>query len=257
MDLVLVDTVLLETLAALGPVLLYSGIPVLAAMLGSLLASRFQLGPHGRSHLQHLAAGIIFSVVAVEILPDVIHRQHPMLLTMGFSSGVAFMLWLETLSGTSTPSEENHASSTGLPWSLIAGVGIDVFLDGLLIAITFHQTAGTGRLLSLALSVELLSVGLTLASTLKNHNLPAPSIFLINLTTFSLIAVGSVVGVIVLPLLPDTAIDLILSFGLAALLFLVTEELLVEAHREVDTHLSTLLFFAGFLAFLLLGQNHG
>jgi len=256
-DLVLVDTMLSETLTALGPVLMYSGFPVLAAMLGSLFASRFQLGPHGRSHLQHLAAGIIFSVVAVEILPDVIHRQHPLLLTIGFSSGVAFMLWLETLSGSPALSGEESSPSRVLPWSLIAGVGIDVFLDGLLIAITFHNTANTGRLLSFALSVELLSVGLTLASTLRNHHLSTASVLLINLATFSMIAVGSVVGMTVLPLLPDNAIDLILSFGLAALLFLVTEELLVEAHREVDTHFSTVLFFAGFLAFLLLGQNHG
>lgn len=257
MNVVFVDGSLSAMLTALVPTLTYAGFPVLAAMVGSLFASRYRLGPHGRSHLQHLAAGIIFSVVAVEILPDVIHRQHPMLLTIGFSSGVAFMLWLEMLSESPTVSVEEPTTARGLPWSLIAGVGIDVFLDGLLIAITFHNTANTGRLLSFALSVELLSVGLTLASTLRNHRLSAFSVLLINLTTFSMIAVGSVVGMTVLPLLPDTAIDLILSFGLAALLFLVTEELLVEAHREVDTHLSTVLFFAGFLAFLLLGQNHG
>ena len=257
MDLALVDTIFADALTELAPTLTYSGFPVLAAMLGSVIASRYQLGPHGRSHLQHLAAGIIFSVVAVEILPDVIHRQHPMLLTLGFSSGVAFMLWLETLSGTTNVPGKKESLARGLPWSLIAGVGIDVFLDGLLIAITFHNTANTGRLLSFALSVELLSVGLTLASTLRNHGLRASSVFLINLATFSMIAVGSIAGVTVLPHLPDTAVDLILSFGLAALLFLVTEELLVEAHKEVETHISTILFFAGFLAFLLLGQNHG
>jgi ZIP family zinc transporter len=52
-------------------------------------------------------------------------------------------------------------------------------------------------------------------------------------------------------------LDLILSFGLAALLFLVTEELLVEAHKEPETPISTALFFIGFLAFLLLGMAHG
>jgi ZIP family zinc transporter len=132
MDLALIAPAFVDTLSDLGPALTYSGLPVLAAMVGSLFASRYQLGPHGRSHLQHLAAGIIFSVVAVEILPDMIHRQHPMLLTIGFSSGVAFMLWLETLSGASTLSEEENTLSRDLPWSLIAGVGIDVFLDGLL-----------------------------------------------------------------------------------------------------------------------------
>ena len=44
--------------------------------------------------------------------------------------------------------------------------------------------------------------------------------------------------------------------GLAALLYLVTEELLVEAHEvpEVETPLVTAMFFVGFLLFLLLGM---
>jgi ZIP family zinc transporter len=47
--------------------------------------------------------------------------------------------------------------------------------------------------------------------------------------------------------------ELVLSFGLAALLFLVVEELLVEAHEVPETPLITSTFFAGFLLFLVLG----
>lgn len=39
-----------------------------------------------------------------------------------------------------------------------------------------------------------------------------------------------------------------LAFGAAALLYLVTEELLVEAHEGQETPLLTALFFIGFLA---------
>lgn len=42
---------------------------------------------------------------------------------------------------------------------------------------------------------------------------------------------------------------------LAALLFLVTEELLVEAHAEGETPAATALFFLGFLVFMLLGMG--
>ena len=45
-----------------------------------------------------------------------------------------------------------------------------------------------------------------------------------------------------------------LAFALAALLYLVTEELLAEAHETPDVPLVTALFFAGFLRFLLLGM---
>ena len=47
----------------------------------------------------------------------------------------------------------------------------------------------------------------------------------------------------------------VLAFGCAALLYLVTEELLVEAHETKDTAFATSMFFVGFLLFLLLGMQ--
>jgi ZIP family zinc transporter len=225
-------------------------------MVGTLIGAFYKLGPRGLSHLQHLAAGIIFSVVAVEILPDVIHRQQPLLLTIGFSAGVAFMLLLAHLSEHGEERSESPRPAR-LPLTLIAGVSLDVFLDGLILALTLHTLSSAGKLLSMALSVELLSVGLTLTGTLRKRRFSRPFIFLLNLGVFSMLAIGTLTGLLGLPFLPESALDLVLSFGLAALLFLVTEELLVESHREVDTHVSTIFFFGGFLVFLLLGQQHG
>jgi len=45
---------------------------------------------------------------------------------------------------------------------------------------------------------------------------------------------------------------LILAFGAAALLYLVTEELLVKAGKVPQTPVSTTLFLLGFLAIFLL-----
>ena len=39
----------------------------------------------------------------------------------------------------------------------------------------------------------------------------------------------------------------VLAFGAAALLYLVTEELLVEAHETPDTNWHVIAFFAGFI----------
>lgn len=256
-----IDNLQVESLRlAFEPVLIalrnYAGLPVLAAMLGTLIGAYYKIGPRGLSHLQHLAAGIIFSVVAVEILPDVIHRQQPVLLTIGFSAGVGFMLLLAHFSEHGAEGQGN-SRKPGLPLTLVAGVGLDVFLDGLILALTLHTFESAGRLLSMALAVELLSVGLTLTGSLRKRRFSRPYIFGLNFIVFSLLALGTLIGMLGLPYLPDSALDLVLSFGLAALLFLVTEELLVESHREVDTHVSTIFFFGGFLVFLLLGQQHG
>jgi ZIP family zinc transporter len=47
------------------------------------------------------------------------------------------------------------------------------------------------------------------------------------------------------------------AFGLIALLYLVTEELLVEAHETKDRPWVTAMFFVGFLLLLLLEEMIG
>ena len=54
--------------------------------------------------------------------------------------------------------------------------------------------------------------------------------------------------------------EAVLAFTCAALLYLVAEELLVEAHEgreESETPLETAVFFAGFLALLILDMMIG
>ena len=228
------------------------GLPLLMALLGTLIGHLRPLGVRGHSHLQHLTAGILFSVVAVEILPEVIHRQTPLQLSLGFAAGVSVMLLLARLSHP--PSLRDGRGVW--PLTLMMGTAIDLLLDGLILSFTYETVVTAGRTLSLALAVELLTVSLTLAATLKRRRIG----FLPSLLAAALIqgclALGAFGGVWMLPRLPDPSRDLILSFGLAALLFLVTEELLVEPHRETDAPLSTVFFFAGFLVFLLIGQQH-
>jgi len=55
--------------------LLISAIPVGAAFIGAVAAALRPPGPMVRSGIQHFAAGVIFSVVAVELLPEV-RRVH-------------------------------------------------------------------------------------------------------------------------------------------------------------------------------------
>ena len=54
--------------------------------------------------------------------------------------------------------------------------------------------------------------------------------------------------------LPDQYITAFLSFGLIALLYLVTEELLVEAHETPDKPWVAAMFFIGFLLLLSLEE---
>lgn len=225
--------------------------PVLATIAGAAISLFVSPGPKIRSSIQHFAAGVVFSVVAVELLPDVIKWHQPLFVILGFASGVASMLLLKS---ATKKLQEQGAGNTTFPTALIAGVAIDVLLDGFLIGIGFAAGAKEGFLLTAALTLELLSLGLVVSFELEENFSSKKRILKLVSGISSLILVGAVLGSLLLANASDKVMETVLSFGLAALLFLVTEELLVEAHNQPETPSTTASFFLGFLLFLIMGM---
>ncbi len=206
-----------------------------------------------QSLILHFAAGVIFSVVAVEILPDIVKTHRPWEVIAGFSAGVIAMLLVSQYAGGKQ--EKINSASTNIPWTLIIPIAVDIFIDGLLLGIGFSAGKTEGILLAAALSLELLSLGLSTSSELGNEgNSKKKSLFII-LSLAAVFFISSILGATLLHNLPGNVLDILLSFGLAALLYLVTEELLKEAHEEKETPWHTSAFFAGFLILLILGMT--
>lgn len=230
-------------------VFLYTLLPLAATGLGGVVATFVRFGPPVRSGLQHFAAGVVFAVAAVELLPDIVRQHTVWEVAVSFALGVIVMLVLRSF----TQKAEGDGKTGGLSPGLLAAIGVDVLIDGLLLGIGFAVGQSEGQLLALAMTLEGLSLGLAIAAAagadVKRQRLIATTVGL-----GALFVIGGALGVSVLQGLSQHAIALVLSFGLAALLFLVTEELLVEAHEVPETPVITALFFAGFLLFLVLGM---
>lgn len=226
---------------------MFSLVPMAAAIVGGIIAVFRPPTPKVRSYIQHFAAGIVFSVVAVELLPDIVKRHLPWEVAIGFGAGVALMLAVKAF----TKKLEVSQGATSL--GLLAGVGIDIFIDGLLIGVGFTAGSKEGALLVFALTIEILSLGLAVAASLTK----AGATRLKAITTIALLSLlillAAGLGATLLRNLSGEITEVVLAFGLAALLFLVTEELLVEAHEETETPTATTMFFAGFLLFLIIG----
>ncbi|HKP12616.1 MAG TPA: transporter [Blastocatellia bacterium] len=234
-------------------VLKYALLPVAATVTGATLASFRPPGPLLRSYIQHFAAGVVFSVVAVELLPDVVRGHAPLQVVSGFALGVAVMLGVRSF--TAKAEKKSGRAESKWPVAMLAAVGVDVLVDGFLIGIGFAAGAKEGKLLTLALTIELLSLGLAVCSTLGKGGAARGQAILTTSLLGMLIVVGATLGATLLSAVSEKTLEVVLSFGLAALLFLVTEELLVEAHEEPETPLTTATFFAGFLLFLVLGMQ--
>ncbi len=233
-------------------IFLFALLPVTTMIIGGAVAVWRPPNSKWRSAILHFAAGVVFSVVAVELLPDVVSRHRPLEVAIGFALGVAVPLGVRAWNERKAGGEENDGGASN---GLLFGVGVDIAVDGLLLGIGFAAGQKEGVLLTLALATELLSLGLATAAALGQAGLSRAR----NLGTVSglalLFLVGAGAGATLLSSLSDEWIELVLSFGLAALLFLVTEELLVEAHEEPELPWLTAAFFGGFLLFLLLGMS--
>ena len=237
-------------LNTLENVLVYAIWPALAAVLGAIVCAWRKPGPALRSSLQHFAAGVVFSVVGVELLPDILREHKPVPVIVGFTAGIAALLALRSF-GPSGGSLKNNPGK--LPFPFLFAMALDILIDGFLIGIGFAAGAKEGKLLAFALTVELLSLGIATVVTLTDAAIPRKRAIVVTSFCASLILVGAGLGGTALRGLSHTGMELVLSFGLAALLLLVVEELLVEAHEVPETPLITSTFFAGFLLFLVLG----
>jgi len=223
----------------------YTLIPVLAVILGTLWASWRRPSATFVSAMQHLAAGVVFAAAAAEILPQVMHEGSPIATFIGGTLGVVVMLSLKALEGR-----------TKGPVAMLGAIGIDILIDGLVLGLAFVAGAKAGLLLTIALTLEVLFLGLTVTAELGETARSRRKVIAITIGLALLLPVGALVATPV-AMFPPVVIAGFLSFGLMALLYLVTEELLVEAHERPDSPLVSAMFFVGFLGLLLIEEIMG
>ncbi|WP_242187536.1 transporter [Sphingomonas sp. CARO-RG-8B-R24-01] len=222
--------------------LVFTLIPVAAVLLGSLVAVTRRPSEAVVSAMQHLAAGVVFAAAAVEILPQVMHEGSPIATFIGGAIGITVMLSLKAIEGRAKG-----------PVAMLGAVGVDILIDGLVLGLAFVTGGKAGILLTIALTLEVLFLGLTVTTELGETIRSKARIVAITVGIALLLPIGAALATPV-ALLSPVVIAGFLSFGLMALLYLVTEELLVEAHEKPDTPLISAMFFIGFLGLLLIEE---
>ncbi len=221
---------------------LYTLIPATLAILAAAITIKARPGPLLVSTIQHFAAGVVFAAAAGEVLPDVVHGGSPLATLIGGAAGIIVMLAIKQL-------ETLVKGALGL----LTMIGIDLLVDGMVLGIGFSAGAKTGLLLTIALSLEVVFLALALSTGLsKSANSPVKIVATVA-ALMVLLPLGAILATPVAAM-PEAYATGFLTFGLIALLYLVTEELLVEAHQTPDRPWVTAMFFVGFMALLLLEE---
>lgn len=148
-----------------------------------------------------------------------------------------------------------------LPTALLAAIAIDSALDGLLIGISTAVDPKTGPLLSASLTVESSFLGLTVAAALRGKSAPQTLLILASALAPVGIVAGSISGGGLAPLLANNPVLYIgcLGFGTSTTLFMVAEELLLQAHEEESEHTwwVDLQLYTGFFASVMIEKLFG
>jgi ZIP family zinc transporter len=222
--------------------LLITLVPALATVLGAAIATWRRPNELLTSALQHFAAGVVFAAAAVELLPSLKHAGSPWSVVLGGGAGLLAMLIIKEI-GRYTEGQSG----------LIILVAVDVLIDGLVLGLGFVAGEKAGLLLTIALTLEVLFLGLSLAAELGAEALPAARIVAITIGVALMLPVGTLLATPI-AVLPAPIVKGFLAFCLVALLYLVTEELLVEAHEIPERPWVTALFFVGFLLLFLIEE---
>ncbi len=201
---------------------LFALIPVLAATAGAVYVAIRPPSDKVVGAIQHFAAGVIFYAAAGELLPDATHNGSVWLVVAGGGIGIAAMLLLDHFAGRAEG-----------PVGLSAASAVDALIDEIVLGLGFAAGQRQGMLLAIALAVEFLFLGLSLAGAFggkRSKLVPVAAT-----AAISLMVPAGVFASLAVTVLPTEAQTAAYAFGLVALLFLVTEELLVEAHEKPET----------------------
>jgi ZIP family zinc transporter len=222
--------------------IMFASIPWCLLVAGGLAATVFRPNLAVSSATQHLAAGLVFAAAATEVLPDLQHQGSVSAILLGGALGLVAMFAVKAIG-------EKYSG----PWAMVALIALDIFIDGIVIGIGFAVGARQGGILLLALGVEIGFLGLTAAEGLRGALGSRTRVIAVVAAGGALLPLGALLGGPVHHL-PTFWLATAFAFALISLLYLVTEELLVEAHHKPDTPLITSMFFVGFLGLLALEQ---
>jgi len=137
---------------------------------------------------------------------------------------------------------------------LIIAVSFDCLIDGILIGITYTASTSAGLITGIALCIEQCLLGISTSTSLNKYRVDKTLIIVMSSTIPFFVLFGGLMGCTVLADMSGHAFHAVVSFGIAGLLYLVTEELMIEAHEftGTDKWYISVLFFYGFIFVVIL-----
>lgn len=235
-------------------VLAFAALPALGNFAGGVLAEVTRPSRRLLSLALHAAAGIVLSVVAVELMPQALEADPPWLIVLSFVLGGLFFAAMDKAIGIVSARFGERGAG---PWVIWFGVAVDLFSDGVMVGTGSTVAVGLGLLLALGQVPADVPEGFATISNFRAAGVRRPTRLLLSALFAVPIFLGATVGYWAMRGQPELYKLMLLTFTAGVLTTLVVEELMPEAHEEAggaeeESRLAALVFIGGFALFALI-----
>ncbi len=233
-------------------VLALSALPALGNLAGGILAEIISISRRTLSLALHGAAGIVFAVVGVELMPHALQAQPSWIIVLAFILGGGAFIIMDRAADLVRSLFAGFGVSD--PWVLFFGVAVDLLSDGIMIGTSATFSLNLGFLLALGQVTADVPEGLATIATFKRAGIPRKQRILFTFSLALPVFAGATLGYWLMrgqPLLIQASV---LSLTAGILTALVTEGIMPEAHVDGEARLAALVVVSGFGLFTLLSR---
>lgn len=233
------DNLLLVVLLAL--------VPAAANMLGGLVAEVVSLSERVFSAALHLAVGIVIAVIGLELMPRALEANPVWVPLVAFTVGGGLFLGVDALSGFLQARAGKRG--TGGALGIYFGVALDLFSDGVMIGTGSVINPALGLLLAVGQAPADLPEGFAAQAAFRRAGVARRWRVLAGAGFVVPILLGAVLGYLALRDAPEVVTLSVLAFTGGALLSVVIEEMIPEAHEAKQSRLDSFYLTVGFVIF--------
>lgn len=234
-----------------------SAMPAIGSYIGGLFSEIIPPSKGNLSLTLHAAAGVILSVVGVEIMPEMLAADPPWLIFLAFVLGGGFFILMRR--GIKFfQKNSKHSPKQSSAWVISLAVAIDLFSDGLMVGTSSTIAFSLALMVAVGHVLANIPTGMAVVSSFKQSKTSALFRQVLSASFIFPPVIGATLGYWVVVGQPEVIKFMLLAFTAGILTTLVVENMVPEATEyEKENYQETLCFVVGFAFVALLSTYLG
>ena len=226
-----------------------AALPAAGNFVGGVLAELFRVSERVLSLALHLAAGIVLAVVGLELMPEALGGTSPWVPLLAFVGGGGAFIGLDRTIGYVQARIGGSGQKQAGALAIFSGVSLDLLSDGVMIGTGTVLNPALGFLLALGQVPADVPEGFAAMATLRSAGVSRKRRVALSAGFAVPILLGATLGFFALRDAPEIVTLSVLALTGGALVAVVIEEMIGEAHEGETSQLGPVFLTAGFAIF--------